>query len=165
MRGISPSTPLRGGPSTSLRGGPSTPLRAGSKGQALVIVLLMISALMVAGAIFVKIVFSERSMVDLYVQKEKAFYLAEAGIEDGKAMISANLNWFTDNPHSPADDSAWLLNTAKGAVIQFGGGSYKIVRESGKNIIYSVGYSGSGRSVLRVKFNILPFKTFEFKIL
>jgi hypothetical protein len=136
-----------------------------SKGQALVIVLLMISALMVAGAIFVRIVFSERSMADLYVQKEKAFYLAEAGIEDGKATITANLNWFTDNPHSPADDSSWLMNTAKGSVSRFGGGSYRVIRESGKNIIYSVGYSGSGRSVLRVKFNILPFKAYEFKIL
>jgi len=136
-----------------------------SKGQALVIVLLMISALMAAGAIFVKIVFSERSMVNLYVQKEKAYYLAEAGIEDGKATIAANLNWFTDNPHSPADDSAWVMNSAKGAVSQFGSGRYKIVRESGKNVIYSVGYSGSGISVLRVKFNILPFKAYEFKIL
>jgi Tfp pilus assembly protein PilX len=136
-----------------------------SKGQALVIVLLMISALMVAGAIFVKIVFSERSMADLYVQKEKAFYLAEAGIEDGKATITANLNWFTDNPHSPADDSAWLMNTAKGSVSRFGGGSYKVVRESGKNIIYAVGYSGNGISLIRVKFNILPFKAYEFKVL
>lgn len=136
-----------------------------SKGQALIIVLLMISALMVAGAIFVRIVFSERSMVNLYAQKEKAFYLAEAGLEDGKATIAANPNWFTDNPHSPADDSGWLMDSAKGVVSQFGGGSYKIVRESGKNIIYSVGYSASGRSVVRAKMNISPFKTFEFKIL
>jgi hypothetical protein len=136
-----------------------------SKGQALIIVLLMISALMVAGAIFVRIVFSERSMVNLYVQKEKAYYLAEAGLEDGKATIAANIYWFTDNPHMPDDDSDWLMNSAKGSVSQFGGGSYKFVRESGKNTIYAVGYSGSGRSVLRVKFNILPFRTFEFKIL
>ena len=136
-----------------------------SKGQALVIVLLMISALMVTGAIFVRIVFSERSMVNLYVQKEKAFYLAEAGLEDGKATVAANPYWFTDNPHSPADDSGWLMDSSKGAVSQFGGGSYKVVRESGKNVIYSVGYSGNGRSVVRVKFNISPFKTSEFKIL
>jgi hypothetical protein len=136
-----------------------------SKGQALIIVLLMISALMVAGAIFIRIVFSERSMVNLYIQKENALYLAEAGLEDGKAMIVANPNWFTDNPHSPADDSGWLMESAKGAVSHFGGGSYKIVRESGKNIIYSVGYSGSGRSILRVQFNISPFKTADFKIL
>ncbi len=140
-------------------------LRVKSKGQTLMITLLIISALLAGGAIFVKIVFSDVSMTNLYIQKEKAFYLAEAGLEDGKSMIASNPNWFTDNPHTPADDPGWLIDGAKGAINRFGTGSYKIVRESGKNIIYSVGYSGSGRSVLRVKYNVGPFKAFEFKII
>jgi hypothetical protein len=136
-----------------------------SRGQALVIVLVVITALLAAGIIFVRIVLSERSMEELYVQKEKAFYLAEAGLEDGKSIIAVNPNWFTDNPHSPADDPDWLIDAAKGSVKQFGGGSYKIVRESGKNIIYSVGYFKGGRAVVRVKYNIGPFTTHEFKII
>ncbi|MFH1709561.1 MAG: hypothetical protein ABH860_00635 [bacterium] len=136
-----------------------------SKGQALIIVLLVISALLAAGAMFAKIVISERSMVNLQGLKEKAFYLAEAGLEDGKSVISANPNWFTDNPHTPADDTNWLIDGAAGAIKQFGDGSYKIIRESGKNIIYSVGYYRSGRSVVRVKYNVGPFKAFEFKII
>lgn len=129
------------------------------------IVLLVISALMVAGAIFVRMVLSERTMAELFIQKEKVFYLAEAGLEDGKATLASNPNWFTDNPHSPADDTDWLIDSAKGSIKQFGGGSYKIVRESGKNTIYSVGYYNGGRSVMRVKYYTNPFKTFEFKIL
>lgn len=144
---------------------PSTVLRVKSKGQALMITLLIISALLAGGAIFIKIIFSERSMANLYVQKEKAFYLAEAGLEDGKSIIASNPSWFTDNPHTTSDDPGWLIDGAKGAVKQFGTGSYKIVRESGKNIIYSVGYSGVGRSVLRVRYNVDPFKAFEFKII
>ncbi len=136
-----------------------------SKGQALIIVLLMISALLAAGAIFVRTVLSERNMANLYVQKEKSFYLAEAGIEDGKAILAADPNWFTDNPHVKPDDSSWLIDYAKGSVRQFGGGSYKIVKESGKNVIYSVGHSGVGRSVVRCRYNISPFNTFEFTIL
>ena len=136
-----------------------------SKGQALVIVLVVISALLAAGVIFVRVILSERSMAELYVQKEKAFYLAEAGLEDGRSIIAANPNWFTDNPHTPADDANWLIDSAKGSVKQFGGGNYKIVRESGKNIIYSVGYFKSGKSVVRAKYNISPFKIYEFKIL
>ncbi len=136
-----------------------------SKGQALIIVLLVIVALLASGAIFLKIVFSERSTVSLYIEKEKAFYLAEAGIEDGRSVIAANPNWFTDNLHHPADDADWLMNSAVGSIRQFGGGSYKIVRESGDNIIYSVGYYKGGRSVVRIKFDINPFKVFEFKIL
>lgn len=136
-----------------------------SKGQALIIVLLVISALLAAGAIFAKIVFSERSMVGLYAQREKAFYLAESGLEDGKSIIVANPSWFTDNPHTPAEDAAWLIDGSRGAIKQFGGGSYKIIKESGKNVIYCVGYFASSRSVLRIKYNINPFKAFEFKII
>ena len=104
-------------------------------------------------------------MEELYIQKEKAFYLAEAGLEDGKSIISVNQNWFTDAPHSPVDDAPWLIDVAKGSIKQFGGGSYKIVRESGKSTIYSVGYFKGGRSVVRVKYNISPFTTYEFKII
>jgi len=129
------------------------------------IVLLVISALMVAGAIFVRMVISERNMAELFIQKEKTFYLAEAGIEDGKATLASNPNWFTDNPHSPADDIDWLIDSAKGSIKQFGGGRYKIVRESGKNIIYSVGYFRNGRAIERVKYNVSPFQTYEFRLL
>jgi hypothetical protein len=140
-------------------------LKHNSKGQALIIVLLVISALLISGAIFLKIVFSERSMVNLYIEKEKAFYIAEAGLEEGKAIVFANPTWFTDAPHSPDDDVNWLMEGAAGSVKQFGGGSYKIIRESGNNMIYSVGCYRNGRSVVRSRFNISPFKVSEFKIL
>ena len=136
-----------------------------SKGQALVIVLVVITALLAAGIIFVRVVLSERSMEELYSQKEKAFYLAEAGLEEGKSIIAVNPNWFTDAPHSPIDDAPWLIDAAKGSIKQFGGGSYKIIRGSGKNIIYSVGYFKGGRAVVRTKYNVSPFTTYEFKII
>jgi hypothetical protein len=144
---------------------PSTSLRASSKGQALVIVLVVITALLAAGIIFVRVVLSERGMEELYIQKEKAFYLAEAGLEDGKSIIAANPNWFTDIPHSPSDDMSWLIDTAKGSIKQFSGGSYKIIRESGKNIIYSVGYFKGGRAAVRIKYLTIPFKSFDFVII
>jgi hypothetical protein len=136
-----------------------------SKGQALIIVLLVIAALLASGAIFLKIVFSERSMVNLYIEKEKAFYLAEAGLEEGRSIVALSPNWFTDNPHLPADDADWLMNKAAGSIRQFGGGSYKIVKESGDNVVYSIGFFRGGRSVVRIKFNVSPFKAFEFKII
>ena len=127
--------------------------------------MLLISALLVAGMIFMRIVISERSMTGLFIQKEKAFYLAEAGLEEGKSIIASNPNWFTDNPHSPNDDASWLMDVSKGSIKQFGGGSYKMVRESGKNIIYSVGQFKGARSVVRTKFNTNPFTVHEFKII
>lgn len=137
----------------------------GTKGQAIVIALVIISALLIAAEIFTKIALSEEKITGLYVQKEKAFYLAEAGLEDGKSVLAANPNWFTDSPHVPPDDVSWIIEGAKGSVKHFGGGSYKIVRESGKNVIYSAGYTGSGRSIVRVKYHIDPFRAYEFKIL
>lgn len=136
-----------------------------SKGQALVIVLVLISAMLFAGMIFLRSVLSEATMASLFIAKEKAFYIAEAGLENGKSIIAGNSNWFTDNPHSPNDDAGWLIGVANGSIKQFGGGSYKIVRESGKNIIYSVGYFQSGKSILRIKYNINPFKAYEYVII
>ena len=144
---------------------PSAKLRAGSKGQALIIVLVIVSAMLFAGMIFLRSVLSEATMASLFIAKEKAFYVAEAGLEDGRSIIAANPNWFTDNPHSPNDDASWLIDAANGSIKQFGGGSYKIVRESGKNIIYSVGQFKAGKSVVRIKFNINPFKAYEFMII
>lgn len=127
--------------------------------------LVLASAMLFAGMIFLRSVFSERTMANLFIAKEKAFYIAEAGLEDGKSIIAANPNWFTDNPHSPNDDASWLIDTANGSIKQFGGGSYKIVRESGKNIIYSVGQFKGGISIVRIKFNLSPFKPYEFVII
>ncbi len=129
-----------------------------SKGQVLVIVLVVISALLVTGVILLKAVFSERTMVELCVQKEKAFYLAEAGLEDAKSTIANNPLWFTDNPHSPADDPNWVMNTAKGSIKSFGGGSYKMVRSSGSSYLYSVGQYKKGRAVVRAKEGLKAFK-------
>jgi len=127
--------------------------------------MLIISALLAASAILARIVFSERNMINLYVQKEKAFYIAEDGLEDGRSIIASNSIWFTDNPHSPNDDLNWLINSANGSLKTFGGGSYKIVREGGKNVLYSIGFSRKGKSIMRIKFNISPLSAFDFKIL
>ena len=129
----------------------------------MVITLVMMSVFLAAGAILLKSVLSERNMTELYIQKEKAFYIAEAGLEDAKLTIAKNPLWFTDNPHSPSDDANWTINSAKGSIKSFGGGSYKMVKESGKSNIYSVGYYKSGKSVVRVKYD--AGKATEFRIL
>jgi len=136
-----------------------------SRGQALVIVILLSAMLMAAGGIFIKIVLAEKNTVDLYIQKEKCLYLAEAGLEEGKAIIAANPNWFTDMPHGQADDIDWLINDAAGSTKQFGGGRYKMVRETGKSMIYSVGYFKKGIAIVRTKYAPIPFKAYEFKVL
>lgn len=129
-----------------------------SKGQILLITLLLMVALLAMLSFFINSIFAERKSLELFIQKEKAFYIAEAGLEDAKSIVANNPYWFTDNPHSPADDTNWIMNGARGSVTDFGGGSYKIVKSSGSNIIFSVGSFRNGKAVLRVKSGVGEFR-------
>ena len=129
-----------------------------SKGQVLIITLLLMVALLAMLSYFINSIFAELKSLELFIQKEKAFYISEAGLEDAKFILANNPSWFTDNPHSPGDDTNWIMNTARGSVVDFGGGSYKIVRSSGSNLIYSVGSFKNGKVLLRSKYGAREFK-------
>jgi hypothetical protein len=128
-----------------------------NKGQILIIVMLIMSALLMAGVLMTRAILSEQFMINMFINKQKAYYLAEAGIEDAKVLILNNPNWFTDNPHTPDDDSDWIIYLSTGCIKKLGSGSYKIVRESGKNAVYSVGFIGKNmeqakaRSLIRLQ--------------
>jgi hypothetical protein len=144
---------------------PSIKFRVGSKAQILLISMVLLSALLGAAILLASSALSERAMSDLFLQKEKAFYIAEAGIESAKVTISAQPNWFTDNPRSPDHDVNWIINAAKGEIRTFGSGQYKIVREGGKNIIYSVGMNKKAKVILSVIIEPSTFRTSELKFL
>jgi Tfp pilus assembly protein PilX len=136
-----------------------------SRGAALISIMIIAAVFLIVGAAFSGYVLSERRMVNLFIDNGSSFYMAEAGIEEAKSIISQNPNWFTDAGHSPADDAKWLLNGAKGVTHQLDSGSYKMVHESGKKTIYSVGYIKEARTVLRVKYYTNPFRVYEFKVI
>jgi Tfp pilus assembly protein PilX len=136
-----------------------------SRGAALISIMIIAAIFLMIGAAFSGYVLNERHMVELFIQNENSFYMAEAGIEEAKSIIAENPYWFTDAAHTPNDDAKWLLGGAKGVVHQLDSGSYKIVRESGKKTIYSVGYIKEGRTILRVKYYTNPFRVYEFKII
>jgi Tfp pilus assembly protein PilX len=140
-------------------------LKKNSSGAVLLSVLIIASIFLFVGMVFCGYIINERRMVNLFIEKEKAFYLAEAGIEDAKSILVQSPNWFTDAPHLVADDAKWLMDKATGEIRLINGGSYKMVRESNKNIIYSVGTFKHGKSVLRVKYYRDPFRAYEFKII
>ena len=142
---------------------PSTALRVKSKGQVLVITLILMTVLCLAIAAVTSMVFSGSKSAELFVDKEKAFYIAEAGIEKAKSILANNEYWFTDSPHSPDDDANWVISGANGSVADLGGGSYKMVRSSGSDIVYSVGRFKEATAVVRVKFDGTG-KTEEFKV-
>lgn len=126
----------------------ATPSRS-PKGSALIAVILIITLLLALSALLVKMVYNDSASAHLAYEKAQAFWLAEAGLEKGKVELSHNGDWYTDLPHSPRDDAAWLIKTAVGQTTGFGAGRFKVVREKGGSDLYAVGFAGRGVAVLR----------------
>lgn len=121
------------------------------KGSALLLVVI-VAALLTSLAVFaVKIVYNECAGGTWRLQREAAFWLAEAGLEQAKVYMAQNAGWYTDLPHSPADDSNWIRKAAVGENWTLGGGRFKIVRETGKAQVYAAGFYGKASVVLRLK--------------
>jgi hypothetical protein len=132
------------------------------KGSALLLVVFIFSASMILAALFAKIVYNSYATANAALQREQAFYLAEAGLEKGKVELAHNPNWHTDLPYYLPDNVPWLINYAVGQETSLGEGSFKIIREQGKDRLYSVGLKGKGMVILRLNFSNPPFKSLEW---
>jgi Tfp pilus assembly protein PilX len=136
-----------------------------SKGNALLVVLIITAAVASIMTVISTSMISHVRTVAGYESCVRSFYLAEAGIEEAKSILASNPYWFTDAPHTPANDANWLMNSAAGSTKQMNGGTYKIVKESGKNTIYSVGATRYGKCILNIKYGTGPFTAYELKVI
>lgn len=132
-------------------------------GSALIIIIIIISILGTLSALSVKIVYNYSASANAWMCREQAFWLAEAGLAKASAEIAHNPNWYTDTPYYPEDNVGWLVNYAVGQINPMGDGSFKIIREMGKDRLYSIGQKGSGVVVLKLKFSPPPFKALEWQ--
>jgi hypothetical protein len=133
------------------------------KGSALLLVILIFSVSLILAALFVKIVYNSYATANAVLQREQAFYLAEAGLEKGKVELVHNPNWHTDLPYYLEDNVPWLISYALGQETSLGEGSFKIIREKGKDRLYSVGLKGKGVVILKLNFSNPPFESLEWK--
>jgi hypothetical protein len=117
------------------------------KGSALVLIVVVIALLAVLGGLWAKAIYGYRATATLTWQGTKAFYLAEAGLAKGQNLLALSPDWYTDLPHSPPDDSDWLIKSAIGQTDPLG---FKLVREKGKPWFYSIGLAGDSRTVLKL---------------
>ena len=136
---------------------------AGRQGSALLIIIFVFSLFTVLAALSLKIVYNCYASANATLRREQAFYLAEAGLEKAKVELTHNPSWYTDPPHYIEDDSEWLVNSALGKKMGFAEGSFKIIKERGKNRLYSVGLRGKGVVVLKLEFSAPPFKVLKWK--
>ena len=132
------------------------------KGFSLILVIIIIAAFSVMAALFAKIVYNYYGSAHALLQREQAFYLAEAGLEKGKVELAHNPNWYTDLPYYPADNVTWLKNYAVGQTINLGDGFFKVVREKDKDRLYAIGQKGKGLVVLKITFSNPPLKTLSW---
>ena len=133
------------------------------KGSALLLAILIIAVFLMLTALFVKILHNSHAIANSALVREQAFCLAEAGIEMWKVELSRNPNWYTDMPYYVVENVDWLMNHAVGSQTTLEDGLFKIVREKGKNTLYSIGNKGKGTVVLKLTFSNPPFKGLEWK--
>ncbi len=129
------------------------------RGAALLISIFMIGAFLTLAGLFVKIVHNAYAGTTMAFTREQAFYLAEAGLAKGKVELAHNPDWYTDLPYYLSDNTQWLIRYAAGERTDFGEGAYKIVREKGRDRLYSIGQKGQGVVVLKLEFSNPPFKS------
>lgn len=139
------------------------------KGTALLIAIVIFALIFSAGVYFLRFAALEYKMSAYERDSAMSFYAAEAGIEWAKSRISSNPDWYTDLPHSSQDDKTWLFKDSKGFVLPIGESRFKVVREHGKDIIYSIGYLGDNIennraiSVIKLGFQNPPFETLSWR--
>jgi len=124
---------------------------------------MAMSLFMVLGVIILKMVYNTHATVVALLAREQAFWLAEAGMEKAKVALVHNPNWYTDLPHYPVDDRAWLREGARGEKESLGGGWFKIVREREKSFLYAVGCQKSAVVILKLTFSTAPFKSIKWE--
>lgn len=118
-------------------------------GSILLLSTLFSAILFFLAVVLFKIVYNSYVTVNCMVEREKAFWLAEAGIERAKVVLKKNPNWYTDLPHLPEDDVDWLKKKAVGERTNFGGGGVKIVKEREKGRVYALGFNGKAVVVIK----------------
>jgi len=132
------------------------------KGSLLLLVAVICSVWLVLSVILCKIVYNCQVSSACLVQREEAFWLAEAGVAAAKARLHENPNWYTDLPHSPPDDSDWAKAAAAGYTAALGDGYYKIIREKDRDLIYTVGFAGQAVVVVGANLSLFPIKVLSW---
>ncbi len=120
------------------------------RGSALLLAVVMSAVMLTLAVFLLKMVYNGHATASYLVGREKAFWLAEAGLAAGKTRLAHNPGWYTDLSHYPEDDPRWVKEAAVGYCESLGEGSYKLVREKDQDRIYAVGRRGRAAVVLKL---------------
>jgi hypothetical protein len=121
-------------------------------GSAIVIVIIIASVLMTLAVILTGIVYNSYVTEALIGQRERAFWLAEAGLEAGKAKLAGNPGWYTDLPQAPPVGENAVLPS----------GTFQMIRVKEQNVLSCVGRSGRAKVVLQITFGTAPLRSLSW---
>jgi len=118
-------------------------------GSAIIIVVIITSVLMTLAVILTRIVYNSYVTEALVGRRERAFWLAEAGLEAGKARLAQNPDWYTDLPHAPTVGECGILPS----------GTFLMIRIKDQKVLSSVGCSGQAKVSLQITFGTAPVRS------
>ncbi|MFA5097515.1 MAG: hypothetical protein WC490_02680 [Candidatus Margulisiibacteriota bacterium] len=133
-----------------------------NKGSILLLCLFAVSVCMMCLAAGARLRLLQIGMNMERLNGTRCFYLAESGLEISKVKLAHDPGWFTDPSHAEYDKK-WLVAGSKGQTFRFGRGGFKVIKEQGKNRVYSVGFIGNSIDeskyfcFLRMDYSV-PFK-------
>lgn len=122
-----------------------------NKGISLITIIFIIVVLLILGVGLSRVVLNSLYVSNNKIAELQAFYLAEAGVEKIKYELKKNPNWYTDLPHAPIDDTKWLMGKS-------------IVRGQNKLRAYAVGKSKESIRIIKIEFELSPFKQKSWKL-
>ncbi len=138
-------------------------MRETNKGFILLWAILVLFIFMLFFSILAKIVLSSLEIGEGYRKNARAFWLAQAGINQGLFEMDKNPSWYTDTIIPKGDEE--LIFSTQGAFFSIKPKEQiKISRFKGQNQLYSIGFIGDniknskGLVVLKVKFSFTPLK-------
>lgn len=125
-------------------------MKRSSRGSALIIVFIIMITAITAISIMADAIFFNIQTVKGYENSIRAYYLAEAGIEEAKSLLADNPYWFTDEG---------------GVTRPLRDGKYTIVHRYGQNSIISTGDIRDSKVILKAEYREKPFTQTSFGIL
>ena len=120
--------------------------KSNNRGGAALLLTIVISAvclsLVFGGA---ALIVASRSGTARLIEREKAFWLAEGAIAEGRWQLKHNSGWFTDPAHYPSDDRDRLKGKLR------------------KSCLYGIGRQGEAMVIIKVQFDPISQKVIEWR--
>lgn len=143
-------------------------MRETNKGFVLLWAILALFIFMLFFGVLAKIVLSSLEIGGGYRRSSQAFWLAQAGINQGLFELDKNPSWYTDINLPKGDEE--LIFLTQGAFFTIKPKEQiKIIRFKGENQLYSIGFIGDniksskGLSAIKIKFSLTPLKIISWE--